>query len=140
MKKVFIDSDVIISSLISSTGAAYLLLHGSFDLELFISNLSQEELLEVAKKLDIDLNKLKKLIEKNFKVLKIKETVSQLKKKYGTYVIDPDDAHIVAGAKKSKARFLISYNTKHFISEKIKQDLGFVVTTPAHLLQYLRSQ
>ena len=41
--KVFVDSDVIISSLISSTGAACILLNQK-DLDLFISNVSLKEL------------------------------------------------------------------------------------------------
>ena len=41
--KVFVDSDVVISSLLSSTGAAYFLLHNIDAVELSISNLSLQE-------------------------------------------------------------------------------------------------
>lgn len=135
--KTFVDSDVVISSLISSTGAAYILVN-SKDLSLVISNLSFQELKIVAKRLGIAEDKLNILIKK-FNLTRLKETSEKLKEKYGHYVLDPNDAHIVAGAHKAKVKFLISYNIKHFKEDKIKQDFNIIVTTPANLLQYLRS-
>lgn len=46
--KVFLDSDVIISSLISQKGAAYFLIQEKINLKLIISNISQKELFRVA--------------------------------------------------------------------------------------------
>ncbi len=54
-------------------------------------------------------------------------------------VIDPNDAHILAGSKTAKAKFLVSYNIKHFMVDKIAEELKIVVLTPAKFLQYLRS-
>ena len=53
--------------------------------------------------------------------------------------MDENDAHIVAGAKEAKAKFLVSYNKKDFKVEKSKQDFAVLLITPAHLLQYLKS-
>ncbi len=50
-----------------------------------------------------------------------------------------NDAHIVLGAKQAKGKFLVTYNIKHFLVEKIREDVGIIVLTPAFLLQYLRS-
>lgn len=138
-KKVFVDSDVIISSLISSLGAAYFLLNQARGLKFFISNISQKELIEVANRLKIDQVKLEKLFQKRFKKVFIKEKLEEIKLNYSEHTIDPDDAHIIAGAKESKVGFLIFYNIRHFKTDKIKKDFNIAVMTPASFLQYLRS-
>lgn len=55
--KVFIDSDVVISSLISQTGGSSVIVNYS-GLSAFISNFSHEELNRTVDKLGIDKNKL----------------------------------------------------------------------------------
>lgn len=138
MIPVFEDSDVIISSLLSSTGAAYLLLNQTDTLSLFISTLSQKELERVSERLQIETIALQALLTKRFSRVELANT-TELQHKYAEYVLDNNDAHIVAGAEKSHARFLITYNTKHFKIDKIKEDLRILVVTPATFLQYLRS-
>ncbi|TSC86082.1 MAG: Uncharacterized protein G01um101416_732 [Microgenomates group bacterium Gr01-1014_16] len=125
--KVFVDSDVVISSLISDTGASAQLLKTNNEIKKIISNLSQKELEIVKARLKIDrpLPKLETIIISNIK-------------KYSIYSTDPNDAHIVAGAHQAKARFLITYNLKHYRIEKIKQDMNIIVMTPGTFLQYLR--
>jgi predicted nucleic acid-binding protein len=56
--RVFIDSDVVVSSLISTTGAAYLFLN-------------YRELEIVVKRMNIETQKLEKLMQKRFELLKI---------------------------------------------------------------------
>ncbi|MGB9706794.1 MAG: PIN domain-containing protein [Microgenomates group bacterium] len=138
---VFIDSDVVISSLISSSGAAYLLLEKKQkNLKFFISNISQKELKIVAWRLKIKPDKLEKLVKNRFKIIKLKKPNKDLKEKYADYVLDPNDAHIIAGAVESKAKFLLTYNWRHFKREKIKNDFNLIIFTPAIFLQYLRSK
>jgi predicted nucleic acid-binding protein len=137
--KVFVDSDVIISSLLSSSGAAYFLLHKTNAVKLYISNLSLQEIRIVVEKLSIDSKKLASLLEGNLEIVQMQYTAKTVKTAYRHYVLDENDAHIVAGAKEAKAKFLVSYNTKDFKVEKIKQDFAVLLITPAHLLQYLRS-
>lgn len=137
--KVFIDSDVIISSLLSSSGAAYFLLHNTDAIKPCISNLSLQEIRIVVERLSIDSKKLVSLLEGNVEVVQLQYTKETVKTAYGHYVLDENDAHIVAGAKEAKAKFLVSYNTKDFKVEKIKQDFAVLLITPGHLLQYLRS-
>ena len=137
---IFVDSDVVISSLLSSKGAAYLLIHHTTDIKLFISTLSQKELEIVATRQDILLNELKLLLERRFNLLDLKHTtMDEARKEYKDYVTDNNDAHIVVGAKEAKARFLITYNIKDFKIEKIKQDFNIIVMTPGQFMQYLRS-
>lgn len=139
LSAVFVDSDVVVSSLISSKGAAYLLINNK-DLSLYISNISVKELKIVCERLKIDKNDLKNLVSKRFKTVVLKTALSELKRSYQDYVLDENDAHIIAGAKTAKAKFLVTYNLKHYKADKIKADLGILITTPAMLLQYLRSQ
>ncbi|HXS15410.1 MAG TPA: PIN domain-containing protein [Candidatus Saccharimonadales bacterium] len=137
--KVFVDSDVIISSLISSTGAAFLLLNQTNDLNLFISNFSLKELRIVVKRLGLSESALDGLVKRHFSTVELKGSIDAIKSEFADYVLDINDAHIVTGAQEEKVHFLISYNTKHFKADKLKEKWNIILTTPANLLQYLRS-
>lgn len=137
--KVFVDSDVIISSLLSSKGAAFLLIHKTDDINLFISNHSQKELEIVAARLEISQEDLNLLVKKRFQLPELKHSYEQVRKEYNNYVSDINDAHIIFGAKEAKVRFLISYNIKDFKIEKIKKEFNILVMTPGQFIQYLRS-
>lgn len=135
----FVDSDVIIASLLSKKGASFFLFNETV-VDLFISSLSVRELKIVVKRLDIDQQRLNFLIEKRLKVVDLKETKEIIKKKYQNYVLDENDAHIIAGAVAAKTKFLLTYNLKHYQKEKIKSDFDLILFPPASFLQYLRSQ
>lgn len=137
--KVFVDSDVIISSLISSKGAAYLLLNET-DIEPSISTISQRELEVVVGRLGMDESELNMLITKRCSIVRMRESVHAIKENFQAYTSDENDAHIVAGAKRAKVPFLVTYNVRHFNVERIKKDLDILVVRPAQLLQYLRSR
>ena len=139
MPTVFLDSDVVVTSLLSEKGASFFLLNETAT-DLFISSLSIKELKIVIKRLDIDQQKLNLLIEKRLKVVDLKETQEIIKKKYQNYVLDQNDAHIIAGAVAAKTKFLLTYNLKHYKKEKIKEDFDIILFPPASFLQYLRSQ
>lgn len=135
--RVFLDSDVIISSLISTTGAAHIIT--TLDkLDLFISNYSINETSKVAKRQSLDIKKLKKLFDKH-NVVQIEKSLKEVKEEYKQYVSDINDAHVVAGAVLSKSDFLITYNLRHYLIDKIKSELRIIIFTPARFLQYLRS-
>lgn len=136
---VFVDSDVIISSLISPTGAAYILCRES-ELERYISNASKKELLTVVERLNIQKKELEELIANECKIVEVTKEKEEIVRQFKDYTSDSNDCHIVAGAKKSKAKFLITYNVRHFKIDKIKKDFGIIVFRPAQLLQYLRSR
>jgi|SRR3989338_1906962 len=136
--RIFVDSDVIISSFLSQSGASYFLI-GITSLQLFISSLSKKELEVVVKRLDIRGDMLTTLIENNLEVVILSESLPKIKESFGRYVLDENDAHILAGAKAAKADFLITYNVKDFKIDKIKKDLNILTLTPGNFLQYLRS-
>lgn len=136
--RVFVDSDVIISSLISRNGAAYLLMRDA-RIDRFISDVSFAELKRVAGVLHLSLKDLQKLVQTRCNVVAIGESKNDMLRRMKEYASDINDAHIVLGARQAKAKFLVTYNMKHFRTEKILDDLGIIVLPPAFLLQYLRS-
>lgn len=136
--KVFVDSDVIIASLISDKGAAHFLLTQQKS-DFVISNISQKELEVVTERLGIAQKQLSSLVKQSLKISKINKEISKIKKEFKSYTTDINDTHIVAGAVSSKAKFLLTYNLKHFQRQKISEELGIIVLTPAQYLQYLRS-
>lgn len=136
--RVFLDSDVIISSLLSKTGASYLLLKQT-DLEFFISNFSQKELEIVTRRLNIGRDKLEAATRSKLKIINLGDNLGLIQLKYKSYTRDKDDCHIVAGSVASKAKFLITYNSRDYKIDKIKRDLNLICLTPGQYLQYLRS-
>src|SRR3989344_5894555 len=137
--RVFVDSDVVISSLLSSTGAAYFLLNQS-QIRPVISSISQTELRTVAKRMGIEVLKLETLIKERFEIFEVTKELRKIKQEYGKYVTDLQDAHVVAGAHGAALKYLLSYNLKHFKTDKIKDELDILILTPALFLQFLRSQ
>ncbi len=136
--KVFIDSDVVISAIISTEGASHLLLYTE-EIKPVISSISQRELSVVIKRLNLEVGKLDDMLDKRLSIVDLKESIQDIKNNYGKYVLDQNDAHIIAGAHLADAQFLVTYNVRHFKIDKIKEDLNIVILTPGMLLQHLRS-
>jgi len=139
MVNVFLDSDVVISSLISNLGVTYQLINNK-KIDCFISNISYQELLLVVKKLKIDDEKLKAIVKERFKIIKLSQSLRQIKSSYKNCVKDPNDTHIVAGAVESSVNFLVSYNIRYFEINKIKEKYNIRIMTPGTFLQFLRSK
>lgn len=136
--KVFVDSDVVISSLISEKGAAHLLLSEQKS-KFAISNISKIELERVVSRLEIEEGRLQILVKTRLKLIKLTADLKKIKNDFKDYTTDSNDAHIIAGASRAKAKFLLTYNLKHFKRQKMNEDLGIIVLTPAQYLQYLRT-
>ncbi|PIV01076.1 hypothetical protein COS55_02490 [Candidatus Shapirobacteria bacterium CG03_land_8_20_14_0_80_40_19] len=141
MKKLrlYTDSDVIISSLISQSGAASFIFSLK-NINFFASNYSKKETKIVAERLGLKEGKVNELFGKKLEVVLLEDDLEKIKEKFADCVTDKNDAHIVAGAVKAKAQFLISYNLRHYKADKIKTDFGMLLMTPAMFLQYLRSK
>ncbi len=141
MVSLFLDSDVVISSIISSKGASYQFINTSPHIKI-VSSFSLSELYLVIERLNLHKTHLDALVspDNKIKVEKISLQMTVIKKKYSLYVKDVNDAHIVAGASLSKSRFLITYNIKHFNMDIIKKDLNIIIMTPGQFLQYMRSK
>ncbi|MBI4137232.1 hypothetical protein HY469_04175, partial [Candidatus Roizmanbacteria bacterium] len=68
--RVFVDSDVVISSLLSKTGAAYLLMHDA-RITRFVSDVSFSELKRVTGVLRLSQKELQKLVQTRCEVVTI---------------------------------------------------------------------
>ena len=133
--KVFLDSDVIVSALLSQTGASFEILTTS-KIKKVISETIQAEVAEVIKRLQIPLSH--KNIFKGIEVISLKLDRARLVEIYLPYVLDQEDSHVVAGAYKAKVRFLLTHNIKHYQPEKIKNDFQILTMKLGNFLQYLR--
>jgi len=136
---VFLDADVLVSSLFSQNGASFEIIKNS-KINKVTSLVVQKEVIEVAKrKLKINDKQVKSRLEKcPVKTLGINK--EELLKKYSDYVTDQMDSHVVAGAHILRADFLLTFNIKDFVVNKIKNNLGIIVLRPGFFLQYLRSK
>lgn len=53
-----------------------------------------------------------------------------------SHLIEQKDAHVLAAAVKSGAQFLVTLDTKHFMTERLsKADLGLIIVTPGHFIR-----
>jgi len=136
--QAFVDTDVVISSLLSQKGAAYYLLNKS-KTKLFISSISLLEINQVSERLKIDKADLENITRHNLQIIEISEELKTIKDKYKKFVTDINDAHIVAGTHLSKSNYIISYNLRHFKIDRMKNELGIMILTPALFLQFLRT-
>ncbi|KKT29286.1 MAG: hypothetical protein UW16_C0031G0008 [Microgenomates group bacterium GW2011_GWC1_44_10] len=131
---VYLDSDVLVSSYLSFTGAASLLLNQD-NLVKFYTNIQENELKIVFERLSIEPIQLFQTLKKCTRIT-LKSLNLDL---YSKYTIDQNDRHIIAGAVASDSKYLISYNLKHFRLETIKRDFSINTLSPAQFLQFLRS-
>lgn len=131
--RVFLDTDVIISSLLSEKGASFEVLKNR-KINKTASLQIQKELKEVSVRLGI-----KKKLPKGIEIVKLGIIKRTLLETYNNFVYDPEDTHVVSGADISKSKFLLTHNIRHYKIGKIRISLGIIVMTPGNFLQYLRS-
>ena len=136
--KVFLDTDVLISALLSQKGASYKLINDT-KFKKIISKTITEETNEVSRRENINKGAVRAILKKT-KITSLFLSKEKLLKTYSKYVFDEEDSHVVAGAYISKSNFLLTHNIKHYHVIKIKNDLGIKVMRPGDFLQYLRSQ
>lgn len=133
--KVFLDTDVIVSALLSSKGASFKILNNSTIVRI-ITTVIKEEVLEVASRLNLPAPN--QTIEK-LQVMNITLDKARIVQQYFPYVLDHEDSHVIAGAKKAKVRFLLTHNLKHYKTDKIKKDFDILIMKPGTFLQFLRN-
>lgn len=130
--KVFIDSSVLIAAAISSQGSARDLIKKSLrgEVEIIISDLVIEETQRNLENKAPQALPVLQLFLESLNPLVISPSKSQVLKI--SKVIEIKDAPIVAGAMKSKADYLVTYDRKHLLSHKkeIKTNFKLNVVTP----------
>ncbi len=135
--QIFLDTDVVISSLLSKTGASYEVIKNP-KVEKIISKSVEAETKEVSKRLNLDSKDTNQLLKKT-KLTTFGLTKGSVLERYKDYVFDENDSHIIAGAHNAKVRFLLTHNLRHYRVDKINTQLGIIVLKPGNFLQYLRS-
>ncbi len=138
--RVFLDSSVLISGVISQTGASSAILDLGEAGEIIII-LSKGVLVETDRVFE---RKFPHLIEEFRKFIKnlspiIIEDASSSEIHEAEKVIDKGDAPILAAAQKENIHYLVSLDIKHFHTPKARQYLKSPVVTPAQFLTEFRN-
>ncbi len=137
--RVFLDTNVLIAGLASSTGASAAIrdLGEAEELRLVIS---RQVLVEADRVL---LKKFPRLIERYRLFIKnvspeLAEDPSPKVIREAEAVIDPDDAPILAAAKQEGVDYLVTLNTKHFLTPKARAFFAKPILTPGEFLSVFR--
>jgi len=138
MNKLFFDSSTLIAALFSPKGGSGTLLSicEAKIIQGYISTEVIEEVEFVIKRKFPEVLELFREIVKasRLKIIKIRKK-GQIEKA-ATWISDPNDAHVLAAAKQSKADYLITLDTKHFIKDKsVAKKAGLIIMTPGEFLQ-----
>lgn len=140
---IFLDSSALISGVISTTGAAYVLLELGEQEEIVLT-ISEMVIVEsersIAKKSPRNVSALREVIK--VANLKIVQDPSAEEKAANLYLMaDPDDVPILLAAMKAKVDYLATHNRKHFLDDpKVAENSGLAIGTPGDALAWLRER
>lgn len=135
-KRVFLDTDVIISALISKKGASYAISTNK-EIQKATTESIKKEVKNVSKRLN--LRPPSKKLFADFEKSRKKIAKSKVITTYSEYVTDKHGSHVLAGAVKTKSNFLLTYNIRHYKVDAIKRDFDIIVTKPGLYLQTRRN-
>jgi predicted nucleic acid-binding protein len=139
--KVFLDSSAVIAGIISSAGAARVLLVMSENgqIESFISEqVITESERTIAKKVPSALPEFRQTLKDA--ELKIVKNPTQKEIEENLYLIaDKDDVPILLSAMKAHVDYLATHNRKHFLDDpKVAEKSGIKIGTPGDVLAWIR--
>ena len=137
--RVFLDSSVLISGVISQTGASSAILDLGEAGEIIII-LSQGVLIETdrvfEKKFPGLIGNFREFMKNLSPIVTDDPTAQEIRE--AEQVINKDDAPILAAAKNEGVHFMVSLDTKHFHSPKVRQYLKSPIVTPGQFLTEFR--
>lgn len=138
--KVFLDTSVLVSGILSHTGASSAILDLG-EAEEIIIIVSRQVLVEADRTF---LAKFPHLIERYRNFIKnlgplLADDPSVQMVKEAARAIHPNDAPILAAAKHKRADYLVTLNTKHFMTPKAKAFYAAAIVTPAEFLGAFRA-
>ena len=139
--KVFLDSSAVITGIISSSGAARVLLVMSENgqIETFISeHVIVESERSLARKVPTALPEFRQTIKDARPKIIQNPTQKEIEK--NLYLIaDPEDVPILLAAMKAHVDYLATHNRKHFIDDpKVAERSGIRIGTPGDVLAWIR--
>ena len=137
--RVFLDTSVLISGLASPTGGSAAIRDLGEAEELRIV-LSRQVLVEADRVL---LRKFPQLIERYRLFIKslspeLADDPSPDSVRAAEAVIHPNDAPILAAAKQAKVDYLVTLNTKHFLTPRVQTFYAAPIVTPGEFLAAFR--
>ncbi len=142
-QKVFLDTSVVITSLLSNRGPGSAI----FDLArlgritIIMTEIVVVEAYEAVKrKYPQKQADLATFLSEFQKSVKPSPTFTELQKFSGV-ISDPDDRHILAGATKYKVDTLITHDRHHFLTPAMQQaNFGFTIETPGQFMKRYRTE
>ena len=139
--KVFLDSSALIAGIISSTGAARVLLIMS-ELDEISIFISEDVIIEsertLAKKVPAALPEFRQSI-KAARVKIMNSPYPQEVREHLYMIADPTDVPILLAAIQAKVDYLATHNRKHFLDDpKVAELSGLRIGTPGDVLGWLR--
>lgn len=139
--KVFLDSSAVIAGVISSSGAARVLLVMSENgqIETFISEqVIVESERSIARKVPHALPEFRQALKDGGLKVVHNPTQKEIDKNV-SLIADPDDVPILLAAMKAHVDYLATHNRKHFLDDpKVAERAGIKLGTPGDVLAWIR--
>jgi len=139
--KVFLDSSAVIAGVISSAGAARVLLVMSENgqTETFISEqVIVESERSIARKVPHALPEFRQTLKDGGLKVVHNPTQKEIDKNI-SLITDPDDVPILLAAMKAHVDYLATHNRKHFLDDpKVAERAGIKMGTPGDVLAWIR--
>jgi putative PIN family toxin of toxin-antitoxin system len=137
--RVFLDTNVLISGVLSQTGASAAILDLGEAEDLLIV-VSEQVLVEADRTF---LAKFPPLIARYRNFIKnlaplLADDPSPAMVRTAAHVIDPADAPILAAAKQARVDYLVTLNTRHFLIPKVRTFYPGPIVTPGEFLVAFR--
>lgn len=138
--RVFLDTNVLIAGLASTTGASAAI-RSLGESEQLVMVLSRQVLVEADR---VILQKFPQLLERHHAFIKNVEPLladdpSAAAIEEASRVIDADDAAILAAAKHAAVDYLVTLNTRHFMTPRARAFFPSPIVTPAEFLEAFRA-
>ena len=138
--KIFFDSSVLIASLLSDTGGSAKLLN-LCEVKSLSGYISEDVVVEVEIVLNRKFPALLEIFRKNTaetNLIIVKFASSAKLKEASTWIKDPNDAKILAGAKEADVDFLVTLDIRDFIKDtSVSKKSGIKILTPGDMLKEL---
>ena len=139
--RVFLDSSAVIAGVISSNGAARVLLVMSENgqIETFISEqVIVESERSIARKVPQALPEFRQTLKDAR--LKVVHNPTDKEIKENLYLItDPDDVPILLAAMRAHVDYFATHNRKHFLNDpKVAERAGIIIGTPGDVIAWIR--
>jgi len=134
--KVFVDTNVLISGLASSTGASGAVLD-LCEAEVIQMVISQQVIVEADRNVLAKVPRLVNLFRKFIRDLKplLIDDPRPSEVKEALAIVGQKDASILAAAVKGKVDFLVTLDKKHFLSSGARKGAKVAVVTPSEFLK-----